>query len=85
MLPSEEQPMHANQFCSVPEGIGQLHGTCNVLLSWEEKMCIFGRELGYLPRGITQFLGGAADYCLELHNFLAEHPFWEELRNFLSE
>jgi len=53
MLPWEEKPMHAKQFFSVPEGTVQLNFTCNSLLSWEEKMCISRRELGWLPRGIA--------------------------------
>ena len=63
MLPWEKQPIHANQFCSVSEGIGKLNCTCNSLLSWEEKMHISGRELGGIPRGIAQFPSKAADCC----------------------
>lgn len=69
MLPWEEQPMHENQFFLVPEGTGQLNYTCNNLLSWEKKMSISGRELGWMLRRIPQFMGKAVDHCPELHNF----------------
>jgi len=72
MLPWEKHTVHANQFCMVSEGTGQINYTCNSLLSWEEKMCIFGRELGWLPKGIAQFLGRETDYFPKLRNFWAE-------------
>ena len=45
MFPWEKQPMHANQFFSVPEGTGQLNWTCKRLLNCREKMHISGWEL----------------------------------------
>jgi len=68
MLPWEKEPMHENQFCSVPEGTGQLNYTCKRLLNCWEKMCISGKELSWLPRRFAQFLGRAVDCYLGLRN-----------------
>lgn len=72
MLPWEKQTMHANRSCLVPKGTGQLNCTCKRLINYWEKIHISGREVGWMPRGIAQFLGRVADCCLELHNFWVE-------------
>jgi len=49
----------------------------------EGEICaIFGRNLGQLPRGIAQFLGGAVDRCLEFHNLWVDLSYRARFRSF---
>ena len=79
MLPWEKQPMHASLFFSVSKGTDQLSFTCKRLLNCWRKMQIYGWELGWLPRRFAQFLGIAADCCLDFHKSWAEQPVSGEI------
>lgn len=85
MLPWDKQFMHENQFFSVLKGTDQPDGTCISLQAWWENLCIFGREMGWLPKGIAQFMGWVDDCYPELHNFWVEQSCWDRLHSFSSE
>jgi len=53
MLPWEKKPMHASQFCSVPEGTDQLSCTC-------KKCSIAWRKCSFLAGSWVDYLG---DLC----------------------
>ena len=49
----------------------------------EGKLCaIYERKLGWMSRGITQFLEGAANCCPELRNSWVDLSCWARLHNF---
>lgn len=82
LLFQEKQAMHASQVSMVSSGTGQPKCSCMKLLNCLRKMCIFGWDLGWLPRIFAQFRGRAANCCPDLHKFWVEQPCWGNLRNF---
>lgn len=71
--------MHASHVFSVSGGTSQPEGTCNSF----PMFCAVSRgKLGWLPRGIAQFLGGATDCYPELRNFWVEQSCWARLHSF---
>ena len=73
-MPWEKKRMHASLFFSVLEGSGQLSCTCKRLLYWWRKMHISNCKLGWLPKGIVQFLGRATECYLYLQKSWAKQP-----------